>query len=104
MCGRHRFHWRSRLLLLVASLLVVTAAVILIVQAAKELRDQGDLELVVLVTCIPTLLLMWGALAVVVHRTSIRALKIAQDGLELTGVCQEFIDANVMRSSVPESR
>jgi hypothetical protein len=88
----------SRLRLVVAGLFVIKAAAVAVVQAAKELRDQGDLELVVLVTCIPALLLTWAALAVVVHRTSIRAVRIAQDGLELTGVCREFVDANGMRS------
>jgi hypothetical protein len=43
--------------------------------------------------CIPILLLGWLILAVAVFWTSIRVVDYEEEGIELTGVCREFIVA-----------
>jgi hypothetical protein len=92
MCERHRNHWKARLLLVLLGLVAVIGVIVLVVASLDSLPP-GDVRDLLPLTIVAAIL-AWLIGAIVASLTSIRAAEINDArGLQLTGVCEEFIDA-----------
>jgi hypothetical protein len=90
MCEEHRKHWATREWIIVGSLVLLVVGIILLVRFAKGL---GVYEALFLVVTIGGSLVLWVILVVAINRTAVRAKKINEQGMQLTGVSDEFADA-----------
>ncbi len=93
LCDEHRGHWWKRTLLIVLGLFGAIGVTILIVVAIDSMGPGNDAA-GLLGLLIPVVFLAWLIGTIVAQVTAIRASEIDdRRGLQLTGVCQEFVDA-----------
>lgn len=91
MCHEHRNHWFWRPVIIVGSIPVIVAGLVGLGLAARSMPgNQG--ETLLLVSIFGSILL-WIAAAVALSLTAIRATKIDERGIRLTGVSEEFVNA-----------
>jgi hypothetical protein len=104
MCHDHQNHWLHRRLIVGVTLVLLVAASIGLGQLTKSLPRPT--EELVLVTVIPAAILLWVILVVALRRTAVRAKQIGEQGVQMTGVSDEFVRAYLeqcqARASLPD--
>jgi len=94
MCRDHRYHWTIQFVAIWGSLMLLGAGLgaLVVVEEVWRWRSKDLLEITPpLGILLGFSILMWSILAIALTRVGIRATKITAEGMELVGVCEEFI-------------
>ena len=94
LCGRHRFHWGGRVLLMVLPFFALIGLVVVLVAitSGPGHRDRDMIATVIGLTLLAGFV-GWLILLVVVSATTMRPTEIDDRSITLTGVAAEFRDA-----------
>lgn len=91
MCERHRNYWAWRGFWTIAPLLVLTVfTVVLAISALNGIIPGPVFPILFVATA--AFLAIWGAAALIVHRSSLKAIAITDDDITLESVHAAFLD------------